>query len=127
MSDAAPFAALEGEDHASLATYRRNGQAVPTAVWFALHDGALYARTMAAAGKVKRIRNRSGVKIASCDGTGVVGGPWVEGTARILDDSDPLVATADALLDEKYGERRRSLARSRPPDARTVYIAVRPA
>lgn len=127
MSDPAAFASLEGEDHVSLATFRRSGEAVPTAVWFGLHEGALYARSQAAAGKMKRIRNRGDVQIAICDPAGVVSGPWLAGTARILEDSDPLVATADALLDEKYGERRRTLARSRAPDVRLAWIEVRPA
>ncbi len=127
MNDPAAFAGLEDEDHVSLATFRRSGEAVPTAVWFALHEGALYARSQAAAGKMKRIRNRGDVQIAICDAAGVVSGPWLAGTARILEDSDPLVATADALLDEKYGERRRALARSRAPDVRLAWIEVRPA
>ena len=127
MSDQAAFAGLEGEDHVSLATFRRDGRPVPTAVWFAIHEGALYARSQAAAGKMKRIRNHGDVQIAICDSAGVVSGPWIDGSARILEDSDPLVATADALLDEKYGERRRALARSRAPDVRLAWIEVRPA
>ncbi len=127
MSDAGPFAALEGEDHASLATFRRSGKAVPTAVWFALHEGALYARTLADAGKVKRIRNRADVTLAACRSDGAVTGPALDGVARVLADGDPLAAVADALLDEKYGERRRRLARARARDVRMVYIEVRPA
>jgi len=45
MSDPAAFASLDGEDHVSLATFRRSGEAVPTALWFGLHEGALYARS----------------------------------------------------------------------------------
>ena len=127
MSDPAAFTGLDGEDHVSLATFRRDGRAVPTAVWFAIHEGALYARSQAAAGKMKWIRNRGDVQLAVCDAAGVVSGPWLDGTARILEDSDPLVATADALLDEKYGERRRALTRSRAPDVRLAWIEVRPA
>ncbi len=127
MSDQDAFASLEDEDHVSLATFRRSGEAVPTALWFGLHEGALYARSQAAAGKMKRIRNGSAVRVAICDAAGVVSGPWIDGEARILEDSDPLVATADALLDEKYGERRRALARSRAPDVRLAWIEVRPA
>ena len=127
MSDPAAFASLEGENHVSLATFRRSGEAVPTALWFALHEGALYARSQAAAGKMRRIRNRADVQIAICDAAGVVSGPWINGAARILEDSDPLAGTADALLDEKYGERRRALARSRAADVRLAWIEVRPA
>ena len=127
MSNPGAFAGLEDEDHVSLATFRRSGEAVPTALWFGLHEGALYARSQAAAGKMKRIHNGSAVQVAGCDAAGVVSGPWIDGTARILEDSDPLVATADALLDEKYGERRRALARSRAPDVRLAWIEVRPA
>ncbi len=127
MSDQDAFASLEDEDHVSLATFRRSGEAVPTALWFGLHEGALYARSQAAAGKLKRIRNGSAVRVAICDAAGVVSGPWIDGAARILEDSDPRVAIADALLDEKYGERRRALARSRAPDVRLAWIEVRPA
>ena len=127
MSNPGAFAGLEDEDHVSLATFRRSGEAVPTALWFGLHEGALYARSQAAAGKMKRVRNRGEVQVAICDAAGNVSGPWTDGTARILEDSDPRVATADALLDEKYGERRRALARSRAADVRLAWIEVRPA
>lgn len=127
MSGGGPFAALEGEDHASLTTFRRSGEAAPTAVWFALHEGALYARTLAAAGKVKRVLNRADVTVAACRSDGTATGPALDGVARVLADGDPLCAVADALLDKKYGERRRRLTRARAPDVRMVYIEVRPA
>ncbi|MYA20804.1 MAG: PPOX class F420-dependent oxidoreductase [Chloroflexi bacterium] len=127
MSDPGAFASLEGEDHVSLATFRRDGRAVPTALWFALHEGAIYARSQAAAGKMKRIRNRGDVQVAICDAAGVVGGPWMDGAARILDDSDPLVAPPAAVLASTSGERGRARGRSRAPDVRLAWIEVRPA
>jgi PPOX class probable F420-dependent enzyme len=119
------FDNLEDEKHVSLTSYRRNGQVVHTAVWFALYNGALYARSMADAGKIKRIRNRSDVTVAICNAAGTVLGPELSGIARLLEDNDQLVTTADALLDQKYGEQRRQLARTMPTDARMVYIEVR--
>jgi PPOX class probable F420-dependent enzyme len=120
------FDNLEGQKHVSLASYRRNGQIVHTAIWFALHNGVLYARSMADAGKVKRIRNRSDVTVAICNAAGTLKGPEISGVARLLENNDRLVATANALLDEKYGEQRRQLARTMPTDARMIYIEVRP-
>ena len=125
-SPAADFAQLAAEDHVSLATYRRSGVAVPTAVWFVLHDGALYARTLADAGKVKRLRNRSDVTVAPCSGTGQVTGPAHRGVARLVPESEEIAQAADRLLDEKYGERRRRLARARSADIEMLYIEVRP-
>ena len=120
------FAQLAAEDHVSLATYRRSGVAVPTAVWFVLYDGALYARTLADAGKVKRVRNRADVTVAPCTGTGQVTGPALRGVARLVAESEESAQVVDRLLDEKYGEQRRQLARSRSADVEMLYIEVRP-
>jgi hypothetical protein len=45
MSEAGPFEVLEGHRYMHRTTYRRNGEAVPTTVWFALVEGRAYAFT----------------------------------------------------------------------------------
>ena len=47
---------LATESYISLATFRRNGAAVETPVWFAILDGKLYVATDGTSAKVKRIR-----------------------------------------------------------------------
>src|SRR5258708_2439634 len=66
------LAALTHERYISLTTFRRDGRAVPTVVWFA-HDGErILVWTGANSGKVKRIKNNPRVTVAPCDRTGKV-------------------------------------------------------
>jgi PPOX class probable F420-dependent enzyme len=54
------------------------------------------------AGKVKRIRANSRVRLAACDARGNVKSGWVDGTARIV--TDPaLIQEVRRALTEKYG------------------------
>jgi PPOX class probable F420-dependent enzyme len=85
----------------SVETYRRNGQAVPTPVWFAEAGGRLYVYSLANAGKVKRIRHTPRVRVAPCDMRGNVTGEWVAGEARILGAAE--ASRAQTLLRQKYG------------------------
>ena len=68
----------------SLTTYRRDGSAVPTTVWFVVEDGRVLVQTDANSGKVKRIRRSSHVVIAPSTYKGRVKGPAYEATARVL-------------------------------------------
>ena len=77
-------AQISGQRYISLVTFRKNGVAVPTAVWFAEENGKLYVMTSDSTGKYKRIRNNSQVKVAPCTIRGRVTGPELAGTARIL-------------------------------------------
>lgn len=97
---------LDRERYISLATFRRDGRAVATPVWFARHDGRLYVFTAADSGKVKRLRNGSRIRVAPCDVRGRVRGAWIEGEgARVR---DPAVeAAAYAALLRKYGWQMR--------------------
>jgi PPOX class probable F420-dependent enzyme len=78
---------LAGEKYVVLTTFRRDGRAVPTAVWFGIDDGELLAYSERKAGKVKRIRNSGRVEIQASDVRGRTHGPTVAGTARLLDDA----------------------------------------
>ncbi len=91
---------FSGEKYISLETFKRNGEGVKTPVWFVLHNGAFYVYTEAGSWKVKRIRNNSRVRVATCTVRGSVTGPWLDGTASFVDGDERLAA--DRLLDRKY-------------------------
>lgn len=102
---AADFAALDGQQFINLTTFRKNGQPVPTPVWFAQDGDCLYVMTVDNTGKVKRVRNSSRVQVGPSDRRGNPTGPPAEGTARILSSAEAL--RANALLDQKYGWMKR--------------------
>ncbi|MCI0336468.1 MAG: PPOX class F420-dependent oxidoreductase [Acidobacteria bacterium] len=90
-----------GQKYLSLESYRQNGQAVRTPVWFAEGDGRFYIYTLADSYKVKRIRHNPRVRIAPCDVLGNVKGRWVDATARFLDEAGD--RRTHELLNRKYG------------------------
>ena len=63
----------------SLISFRKNGTAVPTPVWFSEKDDKLYVMTRSDSGKYKRIRNNPQVRIAPCTMRGKITGPEVAG------------------------------------------------
>jgi uncharacterized protein len=83
---------IEGQKYISLATFRKNGVAVYTPVWFGEENGKLYVVSEAGAGKCKRIRNNSKVRIAPCSVRGKITGPEFEATARILSTEEGVLA-----------------------------------
>lgn len=95
------FGGLEGHQYMSLSTFRKDGTAVATAVWFADSDGTLYVTTADGTGKVKRIRNNPSVTVAPCDRSGRVLGDAVEGRARMVPEVEE--DAADKKLLSKYG------------------------
>jgi uncharacterized protein len=96
-----PFAILERHQYANLITYRKDGSAIPTPVWFAETDGRIYVMTTAAAGKTKRIRNNGSVELGPCTSAGKPLGPTVGAQARVLSAGEE--AAARQALDRKYG------------------------
>lgn len=88
------------QKYISLETYRRNGAAVRTPVWFAEADGTLYVYSLANAGKVKRIRANPRVRIAPCDLLGNLKGDWLEAEARVVESDEE--KRGHALLNQKY-------------------------
>ncbi len=90
--------------YVSIATRRRNGTSVATAVWIVdLGDETIGFTTDVTAGKVKRIRNFPEVALQPCDRRGVIdlGAPTWSGTATVLtgDAARPVVAA----IRRKYG------------------------
>lgn len=99
--------ALHNENFIQLTTFRKSGEGVPTAVWFALQNERIYFFTLGTSGKVKRIRNNGRVQFRACDRAGnpKPGSTVFSGQARLLNDSE--AATADQLLTGKYGWQKR--------------------
>jgi PPOX class probable F420-dependent enzyme len=89
------------QKYLNLETYRKNGTPVATPMWFAEHHGTLYVYSRADAGKVKRIRQNSTVRVVPCTAGGTPTEDWIEGNARILDDSGAQIG--HTLLNAKYG------------------------
>ena len=71
-----------------------------TPVWFVLHKNAFYVYTEAGSWKVKRIRNSPQVRVAVCTVRGDIKGPWLDGTASLVEGDERV--EADTLLDRKY-------------------------
>ena len=93
-------------DHAryfSLATFRKNGNAVATPVWFArgVNSGDYFVFSAGDAGKIKRLRRSDQAKVAACDARGRLLGDWLAARAEIVDQDG--VAEALAALRGKYG------------------------
>src|SRR5215831_15157748 len=97
-----PFAPFLKEHYVSLTTFRKNGAAVATPVWFVESNGTIYIGTNATAGKVKRIRHSGHVTLAPCTAQGKVLGSRVEGQASIVSDQEEIVRV-QAVLARKYG------------------------
>ena len=90
------------EKYVSLATYRRNGVEVKTPVWIARVAARYYVFSAGDAGKVKRIRATSRVRLAACDARGNVRSAWIEANARIVVGA-ALIDDAHKALRSKYG------------------------
>ncbi len=92
---------LADEKYINLETYRKNGRAVRTPVWFVESNDIIYVRTSDDTGKYKRIHNNPSVQIAPCNMHGGVKGNWVKGEARIASEEEKLKAFK--MLEKKYG------------------------
>lgn len=90
-----------------LRTFRKNGKAVDTPVWFAGEKPeCLYLFSASNAGKVKRIRNSARAEMAPCDVRGGSLGTFEACEATIVDETAEIDA-AYRLLVKKYGWQMR--------------------
>jgi PPOX class probable F420-dependent enzyme len=96
---------LASHKYLNIETYRKNGTAVRTPMWFAADpaSGELFLGTPAGAGKVKRIRAYPGVRVAACDFRGNLRGDWIPAQASFCDPQKAKVA--GKLLNRKYPMR----------------------
>jgi PPOX class probable F420-dependent enzyme len=96
------WANFQTHKYLNLETFRKSGLGVQTPVWFVVDNAAIYVRTSAGSGKVKRIRNNGRARVAPCDRMGKLLGDWVEMRASLVTDS-ATVARISRLVGEKYG------------------------
>src|SRR5262249_25529756 len=95
------FASFANNKYLSLETFRKNGQGVPTPIWFAADPATsldslgakLYLYTIGDTGKIKRIRNNPRVRIAPCDARGGSLGQWVDAQAQIVTGTEAAYGT----------------------------------
>jgi len=109
----------------SLTTFRKDGTAVPTAVWVAAVPEGLGVWTGAASGKVKRIKRDGVVTLAVCDRRGTVTGPPVPAHARLLDDAG--TTRVRSAVRRKYGLMGKvltTMSSLRPGGAGSAGIAI---
>lgn len=97
-----PNTTFDHQQYLNLETFRKNGTGVKTPVWFVADGDALFVRTDAASGKVKRIRNHPQIRIAACKMDGALLGEWIEASARLVNDPE-IDRKVDRLLGKKYG------------------------
>jgi PPOX class probable F420-dependent enzyme len=93
-------APIQNQKYISLKTFRKNGVAVPTPVWFGEEAGKLYVMTRHDMGKAKRIRNNPQVTVAPCTIRGKVTGPEFPARARILPPEEH--ASARQTINRRY-------------------------
>jgi uncharacterized protein len=103
----AAFNALHDKPYISLTTFRKNGNAVPTPIWFAqdMESGILYGETDPNSGKIKRLRHTSRVTLAPCTALGKITGEVTGGHARQVKDTAETFRARGALH-RKYGLKR---------------------
>ena len=74
---------MHGHKYALLVTFRSDGSAVPTPVWFALLDDRhLVTQTEERTAKVRRIRHNPRARVLPCDPRGKPLGPGVDAAVR---------------------------------------------
>ena len=95
------FPELAGYEYINLTTFRKNGVAVATPVWFAQIQDTLFIFTINNSGKVKRIRNNPQVQVAPCTSNGKPLGSTINARARIMSIDEEF--TALMPLRHKYG------------------------
>jgi PPOX class probable F420-dependent enzyme len=66
MDPADLLTALADQEYATIITYKRDGRAVATPVWFVVVRGCVHFRTPANTGKVRRLRGNPDVSFPAC-------------------------------------------------------------
>src|SRR2546423_14908437 len=89
---------LRGRKYCVLVTYRKNGTAVPSPLWFGIGDGKVYAHTTGV--KITRLRANPRVLVAPCTFRGRPTGPPFEGVARVVDAAER--GPVDAFIQANY-------------------------
>ncbi|CAA0119225.1 Uncharacterised protein [BD1-7 clade bacterium] len=114
-------------DYLSLSTRKKDGSHVDTPVWYAREDNTFYCFSAGNAGKVKRIRNFTDVKICPCTVTGKITGEWEGAEAEILTRDE--IHLAHRALKRQYGWKMALmdiLSTFGNKKAKRAYLRIRP-
>jgi uncharacterized protein len=84
----------------SLTSFKRDGSAVATPLWFVVDDGRVFVNTDAQSFKAKRIRHNPAVTIAPCTASGRVRGESIPAQAELLPASE--LERVEQLIGRKY-------------------------
>lgn len=99
------IAVLSTHQYINLETYRKNGRAVVTPVWFTIDDERILVVTGNKTGKIKRLKNSPKVRVAPSGIRGQPKGEWLTGNAVIADSAQ--LEHALNLRIKKYGFKAR--------------------
>ena len=94
----------DDEKYVNLSTKKKDGSFVNTPVWFA-QDGEkndFFIFSAREAGKIKRIKNFSSVRVAICDVRGNLKGEWISAQAELVSEEESKIK-AYKQLHKKYG------------------------
>ncbi|MBC7636298.1 MAG: PPOX class F420-dependent oxidoreductase [Acetobacteraceae bacterium] len=94
------FSAFAGQRYLNLESFRKNGAAVRTPLWFAQDGETIFVYSTADSGKAKRIRRDVAVRIAPCNMRGTVSGDWIAARAAPVTGAE--YDRGMMLLDRKY-------------------------
>lgn len=92
---------LVASKYVLLTTFRKDGTAVSTPLWFARDGADLAVWTPTTSGKVKRIRRDGAVTITACDVRGTPRGEPISAQARLMDAAG--TERVRSLIIKRYG------------------------
>ena len=124
---AGDFSHFRGVRQCVIVTFRKSGEPVPTPVNFGLADDrTLLFRTEPHVGKLKRLRRDPHVRVFPCNLRGKPLGAVVEGTARVLPDSER--ERADGVISGNWDAPTKIVERGYDRiGIEMVYLEVTPA
>jgi uncharacterized protein len=96
---------LSKHQYINLETYRKDGKAVTTPVWFTIDDNKIFVVTGSKTGKVKRLKSNPKVRVVPSGLRGQPKGEWLTGNAVFADSVQ--LQHALSLRIKKYGLKAR--------------------
>ncbi len=100
---------IERAQYVSLSTFRRNGDAVATPVWFATDNGKIYLYSALHAGKMKRVRANGKASVSACDMKGRVPAGATVATGTAVELAADRGTYVHGLLNKKYGWKKHTM------------------
>lgn len=111
------------EKYLNLETYRKNGQAVRTPVWFVIDNGTIYVTTPSTTGKVKRLTHSKNIRVVPSNMKGVPKGVWVGATAYFANEAES--SQAIKLRKKKYGIMAKLIGLSVYRKGKPIVIGIK--